>query len=556
MLAGCVLLCAAAQETAAPPKESVTIVEAYPVTPALLDRLVAEGFTIDEREGDRVQLFVSSAELAALKEMGLEIRVLGYQPEPYAFAPGAKGLGVYHNYAALTAELQSYAQAFPDLCRLDALGTSVQGRTLWALRITDHPNAKEDEPEFKYISTMHGDEPVGTELCLYLIDQLLNGYAGEDRIRRLVDETDLWIVPLMNPDGLEIGWRYNANSKDLNRNFPNYPNQFNATVFDATQNWTGFPAEVAVIGQWTAAHHFVLSANFHTGAAVVNYPYDNDGLGSVNSPTPDDALMKELSRSYSRTNPTLWNSTTFPQGITNGAAWYAITGGMQDWNYRYTGCIDVTIELSAVKRPAATALPGLWTNNAESMLAYLESVHWGVRGVVRDARTNLPVYAKVSVSGNAQPVFSDPQTGGYYRLLLPGTYTLSVEAPGYVTQTISGVTVSTGATTRADLALQPNPKPHSADLNGNFIIERDELMAAVDLYEAGEYHRTGPGYAPGPGPHTGPPHASDYAPQDWRIDMHELLRLIQLYNSGGYTDCWQQQPATEDGYCPLAPQSR
>jgi len=553
LVAGSALLCAAAQQDAGPPKESVTIVEAYPVTPAVLEQLAAEGYTIDSRDGDRVRLYVSGVELAALKGMGLEIRILGYQPEPYAFTPGAKGLGVYHNYEALTAELQTYAQAFPDICRLDALGTSVQGRTLWAMRITDHPDIEEDEPEVKYISTMHGDEPVGTELCLYFIDRLLNGYAADSRIRQLVDETDIWIVPLMNPDGLEIGWRYNANSKDLNRSFPNYPNQYSGTVFDGTQNWASYPAEVAIIGQWTAARHFVLSANFHTGSAVVNYPYDNDGRGSVDSPTPDDALIEELSRSYSRTNPTLWNSTAFPQGITNGAAWYAITGGMQDWNYRYTGCIDVTIELSTVKRPAATALPGLWTNNKESMLAYLESVHQGVRGVARDARTDLPVYAKVTVTGNTQPVFGDPQTGGYYRLLLPGTYTLSVDAPGYVKQTIAGVTVAAGAATQADVTLQPLPRPHSADLNGDFAIQREEMMAVVTLYQAGAYHWTGSGYAPGPGPHTGPPHASDYAPQDWRIDMHELLRLIQLYNSGGYTDCWQQQPPTEDRYCPLTP---
>ncbi len=546
----CVAVVAPAQESPAFQPGSVTVVEATPVTPEILERLQAEGFTIDAREGERVRLYVSDGQLTALKSMGLTIQVLGHQPDPYPFQPGAKGLGVYHSYTTLTSELQSYAQTFPSLCRLESLGTSVQGRTLWAMRITDNPDVREEEPEVKYISTIHGDEPIGTELCLYFIDRLLNGYATDTRVRHLVDETDIYVVPLMNPDGLEIGWRYNASSKDLNRTFPNYPNQFSGTVYTATQDWTPYPTEVGLVGQWIAAHHFVLSANFHGGAALVNYPYDNNGLGSVNSPTPDDALMKALSLAYSRTNPLLWNSTTYPQGITNGAAWYAITGGMQDWNYRYTGCIDVTIELNSVKRPAASTLPGFWSTNEESMLTYLESSHWGLRGVVRDARTGAPLRAKVTIAGNTQPVFTDPATGGYYRLLLSGNYTISVEAAGHETQTLPTVTVTQGEAIRTDVALRPPSMPHSADTNGDFIIQREELMTAVALYQAGEYHWNGSGHAPGAGPHNGPPHTSDYAPQDWRIDAHEILRLIQLFNSGGYL---VSVSATEDGYAPKAP---
>src|SRR5690606_17944379 len=113
--------------------------------------------------------------------------------------------------------------AYPEITRLYSLGTSVEGRELWALLITDNPDVEEDEPEFKYVSTMHGDEPVGTELLLYFIDWLLRDYGRDPRITALVDETAVWIVPCMNPDGLERRRRYNAQGFDLNRAFPEYP---------------------------------------------------------------------------------------------------------------------------------------------------------------------------------------------------------------------------------------------------------------------------------------------------------------------------------------------
>ena len=115
--------------------------------------------------------------------------------------PGAKGLGVYHSYAALTTELEAYAAAFgasqntnPDLCRLVSLGKSVEDRDIWALKITDKPDKGGLEREFRYIATMHGGERVGTEMCLYFIDMLLTEYGSDSRITNLVDGTEIWIV--------------------------------------------------------------------------------------------------------------------------------------------------------------------------------------------------------------------------------------------------------------------------------------------------------------------------------------------------------------------------
>jgi hypothetical protein len=176
-------------------------------------------------------------------------------------------------------------------------------------------------------------------------------------------------------------------------------------------------------------------------------------MGSIDSPTPDDLLFEEVSRRYSVHNPPMWNSSSFPDGITNGAAWYSISGGMQDWNYRYASCSEVTIELSNVKKPSASQIPSFWSNNAKSMLSYLEAVHIGVRGLVTDSTTAAPLWAEVLVEGNNHPVFTDPNVGDYHRMLLPGTYDLTFSADGYLPRVVENVIVTDGSTTRIDVEL-------------------------------------------------------------------------------------------------------
>lgn len=433
-----------------------------------LDQLTAEGFIIDAVRGNMAVIYATPRQLKRLEGLGWQVTEVGRQPAPPVFRSGAKGLGVYHNYAGLTAELQAFVAAYPNLCRLYSLGRSVQGRELWAMLITDLPDIEEDEPEFKYIATMHGDEPIGAELCLYFIHRLLSSYGTDSRITTLVNDTAVWIVPLMNPDGLELGRRTNANGFDLNRSFPVYPTTFTGNIFDGEPlHDEGRPPEAAHVMRWTAANSFILSANFHAGELVVNYPYDEDGVPSgVNAPTPDDALFREVSLVYSSLNPMLWTQSAFPNGIVNGSAWYTVFGGMQDWNYRYVSCNEVTIEVSRLKRPPESELPVYWAANAESMLAYVEAVHMGVRGVVTDAVTGAPLWAKVEVEGNAHPVFTDPDVGDYHRMLLPGTYTLTFSAPGWQAKTVAGVTVSEGVATRLNVALEAGYAETDVNLDG------------------------------------------------------------------------------------------
>ena len=362
----------------------------------------------------------------------------------------------YHTYATLTSDLQQIAADHPDITRLVSLGQSQQGRELWMMHVSDNPDAEENEPEFAYISSMHGDEVVGKELMVGLLNLLTDSYGTDPRITNLVNDTDIWIMPSMNPDGTELGQRGNANFADLNRDFPDqFVDDVNTTV--------GRQPETAAIMNWRAGRSIVLSSNFHGGALVANYPFDSNAAGTSTfnpTPAPDNATFQSLARTYADNNMPMSVSNGHPawsDGITNGADWYAINGGMQDWNYVYYGGFEVLMEVSNQKWPAASTLPGFWDENRESLLAYMERVHEGVRGIVTDADTGLPIAATIQVDANPFVAYTDPDVGDYHRVLMPGTYTLTFTAEGREPLVIPNVTVNAGPATVVDVAMGATP---------------------------------------------------------------------------------------------------
>jgi carboxypeptidase D len=427
--------------------------------PAAVDRLRDAGFTVRSVRGDTAVLHVNDAGRERLK-------ALGYAPAPLA---KPKALEDYPAFDAVAQEVHALAGARPDLARAERFGTSAEGRPLLALVISDNVDVEEVEPEIAVLSTLHGDEPLGTILTLTLAGLLLEEYEREPRVRRIVDGAELWLVPCVNPDGYIAGRRFNAAGVDLNRDYPRYPREFTGTLLDgAPLRAAGRQPETAAVMRWAAERRLVLSTNLHTGALVFNYPYDdNGGLSGLAQPAPDDALFVALGEAYASANPPMASSPWFPGGITNGAAWYVIKGGLQDWAYRYLGSLSVTLELADDKAPPASDWDGLWADNQESMLRFIEFGLAGARGRVTDGRDGAPLHATVRVLGvdaaGWAPAFTDPDLGDYHRPLLPGTYELEATAPGYASATATVTVPAGGAAVTADFTLAPSAEPDPAD---------------------------------------------------------------------------------------------
>ncbi|KAL2078010.1 hypothetical protein ACEWY4_025695 [Coilia grayii] len=400
----------------------------------------------------------------------------------------------HHRYEELVRALFSVQSECPYVTRIYSIGRSVEGRHLYVLEFSDNPGIHEAlEPEFKYVGNMHGNEVLGRELLIQLAKFLCEEYrAGNERITRLIHDTRIHILPSMNPDGYEVAaqqgpefngylvGRGNFREVDLNRNFPD----LNALLYyyeksngrnhhlPLPDNWEEqVEPETRAVINWMQNYNFILSANLHGGAVVANYPFDKSREIRIRgkttySATPDDKLFKKLAKTYSYAHSWMhkgWNcGDYFEEGITNGARWYSLSKGMQDFNYLYTNCFEITLELSCDKFPPASALHKEWMANREALISYLEQVHHGVKGMIYDDNNNPISDAVIAVAGINHDITSGAD-GDYFRLLLPGTYTLTVSAPGYQAST-KQVTVGPAEAILLNFTLKTAPKGTNQNL--------------------------------------------------------------------------------------------
>jgi carboxypeptidase D len=133
-------------------------------------------------------------------------------------------------------------------------------------------------------------------------------------------------------------------------------------------------------------------------------------------------------------------------GITNGAEWYPLYGGMQDWNYVSAGCMEITLELNQQKRPPTSELPKVWNENLSAMLNLpIAAVLGGISGTVTSS-TGQPLRgAEVTVAGNAMKAVARGPAAYFNKPSAPGSYTVTASAPGYAPQTATVVVPQGGA---------------------------------------------------------------------------------------------------------------
>ena len=358
----------------------------------------------------------------------------------------------YPSYSQYDSIMKYFSSTYPAICRIDTIGKSINGRYVLALKISDNVRTDEDEPEVFYSSSMHGDELGGYILMLRLADYFTKNYSSSAKIRGVIDSLEIWINPLANPDGtyttgnvITYPTRGNSRGIDLNRNFPDpaYP----STILEK---------ETSDMVKFMKKHRFVISANFHSGSEVVNYPWDK-WYSIIHA---DNSWFNTISRAYADTvhvysGPAYLNEQT--DGVTRGAAWYRINGGRQDYiTYERQGR-EVTIELDDIKETPAPQLELLWQYNYRSLINYLKNAIYGIHGLVRDYHTDANISARVFITGHdkdSSHVYSDSSYGRFIRLLSPGTYDLKFSAAGYYDTIVTGVNVSEGVRTNLTVKMK------------------------------------------------------------------------------------------------------
>ncbi len=345
----------------------------------------------------------------------------------------------YHSYQQIIDLADSLDEFFPSICKKYVLGTSVGGRQLAALKISDNVLTDEPEPELLFDGGIHGDEIGGPENIIRFARDLCLGYGSNPVITDLIDNREIWLYLMVNPDGRVNMARENNNGVDLNR--------------DCGYMWDGDGVTFGPFGEIESktlrdvnlANQFVVYTCYHSGTEFISYPWSYRPNSCA-----DQAHINQLAQVYA--NVSGYSSIPYSQGY-NGM--YPINGSTKDAYYGIAGSVAWSIEISNSKQPPASQIMMYYNYNKPAMLALIEYAGYGLQGTVTDALTGEPVAAMIFVN-NYYPCYSDPEVGDYHKYVLAGTYSITVKANGYETQTVSNVTVASNSATTTDFQLQPD----------------------------------------------------------------------------------------------------
>ncbi|MCF8364461.1 MAG: PKD domain-containing protein [Bacteroidales bacterium] len=424
-----------------------------------ISRLVS----MDLVDGNTVKAYANKKEFQAFLQVVNEFQLL---PKPGELLKNPEMLhdinskeinewDFYPTYDAYLDMMYQFATDHPDICEVFSIGQTVEGRELMFAKISDNVGTRESEPQFLYTGTMHGDETAGFVLFLRLIDYLLTNYGTNPEITDIVNNMEIWINPAANPDGTYAGGnntvngatRYNANNVDLNRNYPDPED-------GPHPDGNAWQPETLAFMQMAEENNFVMSANTHGGAEVLNYPWDTWPTLAA-----DNEWWIYVCREYVDTvhlySPSNY-LTDLNNGITNGYAWYTTSGCRQDYMNYFQQCREVTAELSGTKLLPANQLPSHWDWNYRSFINFIQQASYGIKGIVTDQETGDPLEAMVFIEGHdidSSMVFADPVNGFYQRMLDEGIYNLTFSAPGRYPVTIENITVTKYNAITVDVSL-------------------------------------------------------------------------------------------------------
>ena len=420
--------------------------------------------SIDKIVGNTVFAYANQKELLEFIQLGYSFTELPHQGSSQKSLMAdtigeMRDWSSYPTYETYVDMMYQFAVDHPDICSVSSIGQSVEGREIIVAKISDNPGIEEDEPEFFYTGQIHGNELVAFIMLLHLIDYLTENYGSNDRITNIVNNIEIYINPLSNPDGTYAGgnhtvWdatRNNSNSVDLNRNFPDPEDGPHPDGND-------WQPENIIMMDFADEHTFVLSSNLHSGIELLNYPWDTWAQLSA-----DDEWWQDVCHTYADTvhlYAPAGYMDEFDNGVTNGFQWFSMNGGRQDYMNYFQRCREMTLELSDEKLLPESQLEAHWEYNRQSLLLYMEECLYGIRGIITNLAAE-PLPAEITIldhDNNNSEIFTDPDVGDYHRMLFPGTYDIQFNAYGYFPQTVQNIQILDNDIVIQNIQLEESPQ--------------------------------------------------------------------------------------------------
>ncbi|HEX6850711.1 MAG TPA: M14 family zinc carboxypeptidase [Candidatus Polarisedimenticolaceae bacterium] len=398
-----------------------------------------------------VDVIGDTATIGFLRNLGFEVEVVR---DVSTTSDSFEALSDYLSPAEVAQRIDQYVAAYPALAKKEAYATTVEGRTVWAVKISDNVAVDEDEPAVLVVAQHHAREVMTPEIAMDAVDYLLTRYATDPQVKAWVDATEIWILPNHNPDGTnhvftaDSNWRKNRRNNgggvfgvDQNRNYPFQWNACGGSSGDASSDTYRGPSPASEpetaqgILELARRERPVMALSYHTYSELVLMPY-----GCTGSHTPERETFRRIASEVA----TRLVGDTGTSWYQPGSPWeilYAVDGASDDWFYGELGTYSMTIEANTSTQgfqpDYATWRNGTVERNRPGWQYLLDRIGGSsVRGHVTNACTGAPLSATVALdevvySNGETTRTATPQHGRYQFLTTPGTFTLRAALSGY-----------------------------------------------------------------------------------------------------------------------------
>lgn len=271
--------------------------------------------------------------------------------------PQSGGNGAYHSYAELEAEMMALQSKYPAIVKVFVLGDSWEKRRIYAMKISNNVAVDENEPEVLFLGCHHAREWISVEVPFLLGKYLAENYADDPAVRRLVDASEIWIVPLVNPDGLEFSihvyryWRKNRRDMgdgtygvDINRNYgfqwgvDNSGSSGNPNREDYRGPAAFSEPETKAVRDLFLRKDFQAVLSYHSFSQVILYPW-----GYTLQPTDKAALLHDMAAEMSRRIEAV-GGRLYDYAQSYSPLMYPTNGDLTDWAFATNGAPSFTVE--------------------------------------------------------------------------------------------------------------------------------------------------------------------------------------------------------------------
>ena len=356
--------------------QEIRVFIADPSTLQSLDNLGIPLDHVRKNKDESLDLVVKIEEARALLEIGIPFDLLQHNLTEYFVTRSVPGIerdfplgSMLGNYTLLEAiaQMDTLCSMYPDfVSEKDSIGTTIEGRTIWAFKVSDNPDVDEDEPEVLYTGLTHAREPLSMMNLFFFVRWLCENYSSDPTAEYLVDHREMWFVPIINPDGYAYnetiapngGGMHRKNRRpnpddsncnngtdqgvDLNRNYgyhwgPNYSGSSGNPCSGIYRGTSAFSEpETEAISDFILARQFKNVLHYHSYSNVLIHSWGDGTLPDE----PDLSTLREIGAEMTRENG-------YAVGTGMETIGYGVNGDAVDWTYGTAGLISYTPEVGS-----------------------------------------------------------------------------------------------------------------------------------------------------------------------------------------------------------------